>query len=654
MPSALAQDAPQLPSETYSGLQPLSSISQASLPPVETARLRTKDRQRRDEIAPYRFGKVVEASYRPASHGTWERLPSGDWMWRFRIHSNDAVSLSIGFTRFQLPEKASLFVYGPDKNTVRGPYTQEDVTNGQHWTPLVRGEHIIVELTVPADRRAGTALTLGKIVHGYRSLSGSQSKSGTCNLDVACNEADDWQNQVRATGGYTLTRGRSRLFCSGSLINNTAQDDRSLFLTAEHCVSAPSEATSMVFYWNFQTSQCRTQGTATNGTFPLSLADWTQTSTGATLLARYGNIHSVGEIKGKPDLTLVEVDDIIPAEYNLYLSGWSREDVPPQSATTVHHPEGHGKRISFDTNPTTKTAYLEDGGGNTHLRVGNWEIGTTQKGSSGAPLFNANKQIVGVLSGGFAGCGRDGDAEDNNRPDWYGRLAAGFTKADFQNRTFAEVLDPNNTGQKTLSGQDLTSPPPVSNFRISNVTSESATLRWDAPADKAKATTPATYEVRLRAERPINTRVDFESGRRISKIPSPSPGATQSVTVSLNPDTSYYFGIRTLDAEKNASSVVTAKEDATPVSTLRVKQPPSPNPAQSTARVKVSVEEPQTVKLTVYDLLGRRVGISKSRELTPFRLQDIPINVSSLSSGVYFLRIKGASTTRTEKIVVKR
>jgi hypothetical protein len=70
--------------------------------------------------------------------------------------------------------------------------------------------------------------------------------------------------------------------------------------------------------------------------------------------------------------------------------------------------------------------------------------------------------------------------------------------------------------------------------------------------------------------------------------------------------------------------------------------------------VKVSAEEPQTVTLTVYDLLGRRVGISKSRELTPFRLQDIPINVSSLSSGVYFLRIKGASTTRTEKIVVKR
>jgi lysyl endopeptidase len=107
---------------------------------------------------------------------------------------------------------------------------------------------------------------------------------------------------------------------------------------------------------------------------------------------------------------------------------------------------------------------------------------------------------------------------------------------------------------------------------------------------------------------------------------------------------------------KNASSVISTKqeEDATPVKTLRVRQAPSPNPTGSEAWVKVSVEESQTVKLTVYDILGRRVGISKSRELTPFRLQEIPIDVSSLSSGVYFLRIKGTSITRTEKIIVKR
>jgi lysyl endopeptidase len=657
-PMALSQERPTLPSQQHATLQPTSALPAQSLPPVDVAQLRAKDKKQEDRITPYRYGTVVDTDYRPDQDGTWEQLPSNDWVWRLRIQSQNAVSLSLGFSRFELPEDASLYMYGPQGNLIRGPYTQADATNGEHWTPLVRGEEVILELKVPAHERQALNLVIGSVVHGYRSLSqkhnSASSKSGTCNIDVACDEADSWREQVRAVGGYTVTRNNDALLCSGSLINNTAQDGRPLFLTAEHCVSRPSTVSNMVFYWNFQTSQCRTPGSDENGTFTLSVENWSQTSTGATLLARYGSVHETGGISGKPDLTLVEVDDKIPKDYDLYLSGWDREDTPTTNNTTIHHPRGHGKRISLDKDPSSITGYLDNNGGDTHLRIGNWEKGTTEKGSSGSPLFNSNQEIVGVLSGGGAGC-ISGTAEDNDEPDWYGRLADGFNEGDYQGRLLSDFLDPEDTGAQSLSGQHLTAPPAVSELKVVDVTSNSAILRWKTPESKNASSNPTEFDLRVRPNLSIETSDEFEQARRIEDVPSPgSPGTTHKDTVELNPGKSYYFAIRTLDAGKNASSIVTAEEDATPVSTLQVKQAPSPNPTGSKATVKVSVENSQTVKMTVYDILGRRVGISKSRELTPFRLQKIPIDVSSLSSGVYFVRIKGRSTTRTEKIIVKR
>jgi len=669
-----AAQQPRLPSQRHPSLQAETEIPLQTLSFSGAERLRAQDARQDDRVGPFRYGKHLEAGYTPSRHGAWEQLASGDWVWRLRIRSRDARSVSVGLPTFQLPPGAELFLHGTEGDLIRGPYTADDATRGELWTPLVRSEGLILELTVPEGRRAAVDLEVGTVVHGYRSLRaarGDRQKSGACNLDVACSEADPWRDQVRSVGGYTFGNDDFHLACTGALVNNTARDGRPLFLTAEHCVSTPAQAASMVFYWNFQTATCREPGSPESGTFPsdtLSVADWEQTSTGALMRARYGNVHSDDQIAGKSDLSLVEVDDAIPDGYNLYLSGWSRTGRTTRESVTIHHPSGHGKRITFDRNPSSFVDYptsrtCSAPQGNTHLLIENWETGTTEPGSSGSPLFDVNQHIVGVLSGGCAGCDGDGDADDNNAPDWYGRVAPGFENGDYtppgesEPTTLADVLDPENTGVQTLDGRDLgrdTIPPaPVPDFEVVNVTPDSVTLRWDATGDDGTEGKAARYEVRVRTNDPITSLSDFNSAEPVDDVPPPkTAGTRQSVTVAVTPDTSYYFAIRAFDDANLASPIVSTERDVTPVRTLRITRPPSPNPTRTRTTTQFVVEEEQRVSVALYDALGRRVTLLFRDTVRPFRRQSIGADVSDLSSGIYFLRVRGETSAQTERISV--
>lgn len=657
-----AQERPIPPSWRHADLQSSSDVAVERVPLVNGDAFRAEDRERSDEIGPYRYGRTIETDFNPTQHGTWEQLPSGRWLWRLRIQSQDAVSLSIGFTQFQLPSGASVYLYGPDDESFHGPYTAADATAGRHWTPLVEGSEITIELELPTDGRPATQLNIGKVVHGYRALQGRQTnppqKSGDCNLDVACEEADPWRDQVRSVARYTFESDGFTFFCSGALVNNTAEDKTPYFLTAEHCISSPEEAATMVFYWNYENETCRRPGTAENGSVTND-DPAEQTSTGAELRVRFGNWHRMDQIAGRPDLALVEVDDEIPDRYNLFFSGWSRLGRTTEEGVTIHHPQGHGKRISFDEDPSSITAFGGNDGGDTHLRIGNWEVGTTEGGSSGGPLYNREKRLVGVLSGGFAGCGSAGGAEDNNKPDWYGRIAPGFETGDFQDRTLADVLDPTNSGAETISGRPLVNDtiPPARppNFRVATVTPDSVTLRWTAPGDDGMTGTADEYRLRRRSQRPITSRTDFDRASPVSNIPSPKPaGSPQTATVPVNQDTSYYFALVAVDEVQNTSPRTATERDATPVSTLRVLTPPSPNPSRQSVTFEFVVEKRQTVRTDLYDTLGRHIRVVSDKTIPSFRRQTLTTNVSSLSSGVYFLRIRGETQARTERLVITK
>ena len=548
-----AQRGPIPPSEDHASVRGAQVVPVERLPDLGAAALRTRGRQQDENRLPHRYGTVRDVDISPVRTGRWERLPSGAWLWRVRVQSPDARSLSLNFDPFAMPVGARLFVHDGEGTLVRGPYTAADATDGAHRTPIVRADEAVVELVVPAGRRPALDLTLRTVVHGARpirpSAGGGQAKSWACNLDVTCDQADPWRRQTRAVGSYSFTQDGSAYVCTGALMNNTAQDERPFFLTAEHCVSTPSQAASMVFYWNYQNEACREPGSTESGTETDD--DRTeQTSSGALLRARYGNVHATGGISGKPDLTLVEVDDGIPDRYNLYFSGWSRAGAPPEASTTVHHPSGDGKRISFDQDAAALIDYPSSytcraPSGDTHYRIGDWEVGTTEVGSSGSPLYNKRQQVVGVLSGGCAGCS---GGVDNDAQDWYGRIALGFTNGDYtpdgftEPATLADWLDPTDSGVTALRGRPQRAQSPMGPPTGLTATTAAPSIRldWSMPAS-VEATAVRVY----RSTAPIDSSIVAQSVTRpLGRVPA---GTGTFYDSTAEAGTTYHYRVAALD-----------------------------------------------------------------------------------------------------------
>lgn len=381
-------------------------------------------------------------------------LNDGQWQqtgetsrWRTRIKSQGAQTLNFTFSKFRMPEGATLWIYDASGELVQGPFTHANETpEGMLWTPVVAGGDAIIELRVPTAQRDAVALQLATVNHGFRGFEKATSvpsKAGACEIDVVCPAGDAWRNEIRSVarisiGGTTL--------CSGQLLNNVQQDDTPYFLTANHCKigSTPiltSPASSVVFYWNYQTSVC---AGARDGSL-------SQTTTGSTLIG--GDTNS--------DYTLVQVSAAPSASYNVYLAGWNAGGAavatPSNPGAVIHHPNGDQKSISlFTSSGTPQAIVLCDSPlvagictPGSSRNVSAWKItysqGVTEPGSSGGGLWDANHQIVGQLSGGGSSC------SSPTSPDYYGRFDLAFTANSNQ---LKNVLDPGSTGATSLCGKD--------------------------------------------------------------------------------------------------------------------------------------------------------------------------------------------------------
>jgi len=414
------------------GIASLDQLKINSLPLLDNQALKNYYEQGINK--PLRFAEPRDIQIDLRKGGQWEELRSGRMIWRTVIHSPGAYSLNLAFTRFRLTGDAELYIYNIDKSEVIGPFTEAD--NEEHlqlWTPVIPGDKIVVELQASAEYINTTELEISRINHDFKDiLKGFQS--GACNLDVACGSADGWpivdkyRDIISSVGAYTLN-GIDQ--CTGALINNTAQDCKPYFLTANHCNVTTGNSQSVVVYWNYENSECRQPESLESG----------RPGDGQRGTFNSGAIHRASLFDS--DVTLIELDDPIDPTLNLFFAGWDLDRTLPDTSICIHHPNVEEKRISFEFDPLS---YDPNGQDTSFILVNDWDIGTTEPGSSGSPLFNSKKRIIGQLLGGLAACG-------NDEYDSYGWVSYSWDGGGTAATSLRSWLDPNNVGLRAIDGR---------------------------------------------------------------------------------------------------------------------------------------------------------------------------------------------------------
>jgi len=122
--------------------------------------------------------------------------------------------------------------------------------------------------------------------------------------------------------------------------------------------------------------------------------------------------------------------------------------VPAGSTIGIHHPGGLEKMFSQNDDPLQSIANCtSDNQDITHWDL-NWEKGTTQTGSSGSALFDAQTgRVIGFLTGGSSSCAEQGQY------DCYGKLSVAWSGQP-NNQNIGPWLDPQNTGTMSVNGAD--------------------------------------------------------------------------------------------------------------------------------------------------------------------------------------------------------
>lgn len=440
-------------------VQPLGAVGTVEQPPIDLPAVLAEDQiaEQNNEAPRYAIPRPVRIT--PQTNGTWEKLGNDLVLWRLRVKSPGAVSLNLGFTRYKMPPGGRLFLYTPDfANKIRPFSDADNADHNQLWTPPLPGGDIVVEAMLPSRLQSSLDLELGSINIGYRRFAyildpnEPTPRSGSCNVDVACPEGDPWSLEIPSAA--VISTGGSR-FCSGSMLNNTAQDLTPFFLTAFHCGVTSGNAASLVCFWNYQNSTCRPVGSPASG----GPGDGTLTefNTGSTFRAGFST----------SDFTLVQLTSLPNPAWNVSYAGWDRQGLNPPSGACIHHPNTDEKRITFydiaqrPDRPSHGSSWgcsaFPGPGDNTHISV-YWWLGVTEPGSSGSPLFDDAHRVIGQLHGGPSACGQTGD----NLSDCYGRLSRSWTGGGTSATRLSDWLDPIASGAlnvDTISSGGLILPP---------------------------------------------------------------------------------------------------------------------------------------------------------------------------------------------------
>jgi V8-like Glu-specific endopeptidase len=368
------------------------------------------------------------------SHGAMASTADNGYVFTADLGSPDAAALRVHFTGFSLPEGAGLYLYNL-RGEVFGPYTGRGPHgDGEFWSHTLVGDSISLQLrqSGPAndDNLRDTRFTvagLGHIRPRFMDTKGHCSYNAHCAVNASCVGTNTAVDQAKdAVAHMQWIAGAYIYWCTGGLLADTDDStERPLFLTANHCIGNKMAARNLENFFQLEVP-CGTGNCdniyAHQANHPQELRTF-----GASILAA-----------GKAgDFTLMELNE--PAPDGSAFLGWTSTPVASDNIPMyrISHPSGA---------PQAYTEHLVDPGS---IECAGWPrgkwiysidtIGTTEGGSSGSPVVNADGEVVGQLTGG---CGYNindvCDYENNWTVD--GALAHYFSKVE-------EFLDPDSDAE---------------------------------------------------------------------------------------------------------------------------------------------------------------------------------------------------------------
>ncbi|MDB5191996.1 MAG: hypothetical protein JWQ96_1559, partial [Segetibacter sp.] len=355
------------------------------------------------------YGDVIPASIN-MSDGNITPTSIGN-VWTLRISIPNAKNIGFSFSQFSLSPNAEMYIFNENRTILKGGIKQETFTDASNVSisPITANAIIIYIIEPNNFNTIQSNVTLAEVTAGFQDIEedlSTMARHAECMIDVQC--FPDKQFSARAVARISVPVGRNRVgLCTGTLVNNEANDGRAFLLTAFHCVDEndnkvlEADEINAFLRANFQFHLWKTEcgGNEINPFIEY---------TGATLRASYPFT----------DMALFELNNPPGVGDSVNYAGWSRnEDAPSNTESyVIHHPRGFDMRLT----PTRRVRNFFWNGGYWQASY-QYARGAVAPGSSGSALFNENGQVVGQLKGGWSGCFTQGFS------DRYGKFDESWT-----------------------------------------------------------------------------------------------------------------------------------------------------------------------------------------------------------------------------------
>ncbi len=355
----------------------------------------------------------------------WQSMDGGQRAAALSVASPQAVGIRLGVLVRALPAAATLRVYAQDGSTAyevaaadvldaleANRKAGDDTDAGRTWwAPTVAGQEATLEIALPTHADPTQVdIALPTLSHlealpSEEVVTPKIGESGSCQIDVVCRAGHETESAAVLRVSF-VEDGFSYL-CSGTLMADRAATRTPYVLTADHCISTQTAASTVETDWLYRASSC--------GSYYVD-GRRTRLSGGAALLYASSNT----------DTSFLRLAANAPAAATF--AGWYA-DAPPlgNAVFAVHHPEGDlqklstGSLTSFQSCANTPAGLecRESNAANANFVNARFVEGTTESGSSGSALFltlDGQSYVVGQLYGGSSSCSL------RNGSNLYGRL----------------------------------------------------------------------------------------------------------------------------------------------------------------------------------------------------------------------------------------